>query len=63
MIRIEKCFLLEIGNQEPTLGFDPELDSDTQIIKDVAWFPLDSVQDDIQMSKVIESLDKTDDIG
>ena len=54
---VETCFLLEIvGGQKPALGHDPELDADTQILTDVAWFPLDSVRDDLQVSIVIASL-------
>ena len=54
---IEKCYLLEVtGDQEPERGHDPELRAEQQVIKGVAWFPIDEVRDDIQVSKVIDAL-------
>ena len=54
---IEHCFLVEVQrDQEPTLGHDPELTAENQLLTDVAWFTLSSLANDIQVSKVIEAL-------
>jgi ADP-ribose pyrophosphatase YjhB (NUDIX family) len=56
----EVCFLGEIlGDQEPSLGYDPELAASAQVLKAVAWFQIDNVRDDIQVSMVIEALKET----
>ncbi len=36
-------FLVDIGNQEPRLGEDPEWDSQAQILIDVQWLALDEI--------------------
>ena len=33
-------FYIDIGDQEPTIGNDPELDSNNQIIADMKWLNL-----------------------
>ena len=54
----EKCFLLKtLDSREPTLGYDPELDQEHQILKEVAWFSLSGMRNDIQVREVIASLD------
>jgi 8-oxo-dGTP diphosphatase len=55
----EKCFLLEVGEgQEPELGLDPELGANQQIIQGIAWFQIDAVREDIQITKVIEAMNR-----
>ncbi|HEV2124751.1 MAG TPA: NUDIX hydrolase [Chloroflexota bacterium] len=54
----ERCFLLKlVGNQEAVLGHDPELDADSQMLKELAWRSLDHVHDDLQVSKVLAALE------
>jgi 8-oxo-dGTP diphosphatase len=36
-------FLIDIDNQEPTLGFDPELINSKQILQDVRWLELNEI--------------------
>ena len=59
-VTFERCFLIEtVDEREPVLGVDPELSEDRQILKDVAWFPLENVRDDIMVSRVLQSLGET----
>ena len=54
---IEQCFLCPIiGNGEPLPGYDPELDQEHQILKEVAWFALEAKKDDIQVREVLAAL-------
>lgn len=34
---VEHIFIVDIGNQSPTLGYDPELHMGTQVLKGIAW--------------------------
>ena len=44
----EKCFLLgEAEKKSATLGKDPELGDDAQILKEVSWFQLKEMENDI----------------
>jgi 8-oxo-dGTP diphosphatase len=53
------CFFATCSpDQEPRVGFDPELVGRTQMIKDAQWFSLEEKRDDIQVSKVIDRLRK-----
>jgi 8-oxo-dGTP pyrophosphatase MutT (NUDIX family) len=55
----ETCFLLEPEpDQEPTLGYDPELGPQEQMITAIGWKPLSELVDDIQVSKVIAALNR-----
>jgi ADP-ribose pyrophosphatase YjhB (NUDIX family) len=48
------CFLVDVSSKEDAdLGEDPELPEDQQVLKDIAWFPLEVMKDDKQVSKVI----------
>lgn len=50
----EKCFLLgEAEKKTATLGKDPELGDDAQILKEVSWFQLKEMANDVQISRVI----------
>jgi len=33
-------YLIDIGDQTPQMGYDPELAADAQVIADMAWLPL-----------------------
>ena len=35
--------LVDIGNQEPSLGYDPEVNPDAPILVDIQWLALDEV--------------------
>ncbi len=55
---IGKCFLMELvtDRQEPALGSDPEeehLNSSERMLKEMRWFDLVDMKDDVQISKVI----------
>jgi 8-oxo-dGTP diphosphatase len=50
-------YLVEIiGESVPSLGYDPELSSEEQVLMDVQWKPLKDFADDIQVSIVIKEL-------
>jgi 8-oxo-dGTP diphosphatase len=51
------CFLLQSEDTAPRLGYDPELESDNQMLVALAWFPLEEVADDVQVSKVLKALE------
>ncbi|SDT24224.1 ADP-ribose pyrophosphatase YjhB, NUDIX family [Paenibacillaceae bacterium GAS479] len=54
---IEYCFLAEIVEQhELILGYDPELDVDEQVLAEAHWITIESVLEDIHVSRVLESL-------
>jgi len=36
-------YLVDIGDQEPSLGHDPEVDSETPILVDLQWLSLDEI--------------------
>jgi hypothetical protein len=44
--------------QEPTLGYDPELPREAQMLTDMAWFPLEQVHHDRQVSSVLAALER-----
>lgn len=53
----ETCFLVRVdAHEEAQLGTDPEYAAGEQILKHVAWFPLEQVKDDMQVSLVLQSL-------
>jgi 8-oxo-dGTP diphosphatase len=52
----ERCFLVRpLNDNEPSLGHDPEL-GDEQTLKEVKWHSLESMKDDLHVSKVLEAL-------
>lgn len=58
-----RCFLMEeVGSpKEPTLGHDPEqadLPEADRTLKGIAWHTLRAMKDDLQVSSVIEALDR-----
>lgn len=58
---IEYCYLAEPKDSNKMnieLGYDPELENDEQVIKQVEWVEIDKVKDDFQVSRVIESLNQ-----
>lgn len=61
----EACFLLEIiGESEAALGHDPEdahRESAARLLQDVCWLPLDTMRDDVQVSKVIAQMANVED--
>lgn len=60
---VELCFLVQVDDdQKPTLGHGPEFDTESQMLTDVAWFPLDALRDDTQVSKVIAALNGSTDM-
>lgn len=55
---VSSCFLAKLidPDQSVKLGYDPEeihLDAKDRILKEVRWFPLNSVKEDVQVSQVI----------
>ena len=57
----ETCFLAMCDDsQTAVVGYDPELSDDQQVIQGIAWFRLDEKRDDLQVSKVLASLDDLD---
>ncbi|HZC25925.1 MAG TPA: NUDIX domain-containing protein [Actinopolymorphaceae bacterium] len=53
----ESCFLFEIPpGAEPTLGYDPEIAMDGQVLAGVAWFDLAAVADDRQVARALPAL-------
>ncbi|MCA1031170.1 NUDIX domain-containing protein [Bacillus timonensis] len=55
---IEKCYLVEPmpNSDAPTLGFDPELPKDHQVLKEVKWQPMKKMADDIHVKEVMRAL-------
>ncbi|HZG86685.1 NUDIX domain-containing protein [Paenibacillus sp.] len=56
---IEYCYLAEpkdIKKLNIELGYDPELEDYEQVLKQVEWFEIDKVREDLHVSRVIESL-------
>lgn len=58
---VSHCYLMSSPRHkhDASLGIDPEeahLPEDARMLKDVAWHPLESLGDDVQVSKVIEAL-------
>ncbi len=55
-----RCYLVEVDDeQEAQLGYDPEeahLQADERLLQGIAWHTLDSMKDDCQVSRVIESI-------
>lgn len=52
----ERCFLVRpLNDKEASVGYDPEL-GDRQTLKDVKWHSLESMKDDLHVSKVLEAL-------
>jgi 8-oxo-dGTP diphosphatase len=55
---VEYCYLAELknGEQHIRLGHDPELTADEQVLKQAAWIEVQTLKDDLHVSRVIESL-------
>jgi 8-oxo-dGTP diphosphatase len=52
----ERCFLVrQLNDQEPMLGCDPEYGVD-QTLCEVRWHSLESMKDDLHVSRVLEAL-------
>lgn len=55
----ERCFLVRPLNEKtPLLGYDPEL-GNQQTLSEVRWLSLESMKDDLHVSRVLESLKNT----
>jgi 8-oxo-dGTP pyrophosphatase MutT (NUDIX family) len=54
----EYCYLAEPANGEQhiKLGYDPEFDENEQVLKQAEWIQIDSLTDDLHVSRVIGSL-------
>jgi 8-oxo-dGTP diphosphatase len=39
----EYSYLADIGDQRPSIGVDPELDGDSQILKELRWLSLNEI--------------------
>ena len=55
---MEYCYLAEprYGEQGISVGHDPELDVNQQVLKQAAWVHIEKVKDDLHVSRVIASL-------
>ena len=55
---MEYCYLAEprYGEQGISIGHDPELDVNQQVLKQAAWVHIEKVKDDLHVSRVIASL-------
>lgn len=54
----ERCFLVKLLDEtNPILGFDPEA-GNQQTLSEVKWHSLDSMEDDLQVSRVITALNE-----
>jgi 8-oxo-dGTP diphosphatase len=52
----ERCFLVRpINDKEASLGYDPEV-GEQQTLKEVKWHSLESMKDDLHVSRVLETL-------
>lgn len=52
------CFLVSVDLQEEAqLGADPELLPEEQVLKEIAWFTLEEMKNDKQVSEVLKSLE------
>ncbi|MCM3666134.1 NUDIX hydrolase [Mesobacillus subterraneus] len=52
----ERCFLVRSLNEKiPQVGFDPEL-GDEQTLSEVQWHTLDSMKNDLHVSRVLEAM-------
>ena len=52
----ERCFLVRpLNDKEASVGYDPEF-GDRQTLKEVKWHSLESMKDDLHVSKVLEAL-------
>ncbi|WP_226641375.1 NUDIX domain-containing protein [Mesobacillus subterraneus] len=52
----EQCFLVRtLNDKEASVGYDPEL-GNKQTLKEVKWHSLESMKDDLHVSKVLEAL-------
>ncbi|MBT2680195.1 NUDIX domain-containing protein [Bacillus sp. ISL-35] len=52
----ERCFLArQLNDQEPMLGCDPEY-GENQTLNEVRWHSLESMKDDLHVSRVLEAL-------
>ena len=58
---ISTCFLAEVdGQQEPRLGADPEetlLPTDQRMLRAVYWLQVETMKDDILISRVLRALE------
>ena len=52
----EHCFAVEIpADAQPSLGRDPELPPDRQLLVAVAWRPLRDLRDDVQIARILSA--------
>jgi ADP-ribose pyrophosphatase YjhB (NUDIX family) len=52
----QACFVATCGaHDKARVGWDPELAGQTQWIRSVRWFPLQEVEGDVQVAKVIRA--------
>lgn len=52
----ERCFLVRpINDKDASLGYDPEV-GEQQTLKEVKWHSLESMKDDLHVSRVLETL-------
>ena len=52
----ERCFLVRpINDKEASLGYDPEV-GEQQTLKEVKWHSLESMKDDLHVSRVLEAM-------
>jgi 8-oxo-dGTP diphosphatase len=52
------CYVGRIIGGKAKLGFDPELPSDSQELKELRWFPIKEVEDHTEVKRVIEFLQR-----
>jgi 8-oxo-dGTP pyrophosphatase MutT (NUDIX family) len=55
---VEKYYLLDAQGQEPVRGADPELDEGLQMIRELGWFPLSGLREDVQVGRVVRALEE-----
>ena len=55
---IDRCFLVEqIHNEEKaSLGYDPELNRNNQVLKGIDWRPINELKEDLQVRIVLEAI-------
>lgn len=52
------CFLTELINGMPTLGYDPELPEDQQVLTDVRWFSIEQAKELSEVDRIISLLNQ-----
>lgn len=57
----EHCYLaVPVGNPIVELGYDPELEADQQILTNVEWKDMNTVQNDLHVRRVLEALSESE---